>query len=280
MSGEELECAGGFGAALRDARGAKKLTLLAFARQINYSKGHVSKIECSKARPTPEFVEKCDTTLGMGGQLVARYEADHSSAGTVARPTKVPPVDIPPLPYDFVGRGAEADQLISAIGGRPESHRATTVLIHGMPGVGKTALAQHVAHRVQARFPDGCLFVTFEGSRDQELEWNIHGRLLRRLGMAAGDIPTEPDEARACFLSFLHPRRVLIVADGVTNADQVTSLVTASPDCAVIATSQQRLDVLEDCHRTLLQPLSGSDAAGLLRVVSGRSDLGAEADVL
>jgi hypothetical protein len=39
------------------------------------------------------------------------------------------------------------------------------MLVHGQPGIGKTALTLRVAHTATAQFPDGALYADLQGSR-------------------------------------------------------------------------------------------------------------------
>jgi hypothetical protein len=121
--------------------------------------------------------------------------------------------------------------------------------------------------------------VDFRSGHEEPPALAMPGRLLRRLGVAAGEIPEEAQEARSLYLSILYRRAVLIVADGVTNSGQVAALVPASSACAVIATSRRRLDALDDCLPLLLPPLAGDDAVALFQAVSGRVGLDPQGDV-
>jgi tetratricopeptide (TPR) repeat protein/transcriptional regulator with XRE-family HTH domain len=265
-----------FGAALRRVRRSAEVSLRSLGLQVHYSKGHLSKIENDIVPASLDLAEACDAALSASGRLIAAYHADMARLAPQASPASPgAPFDVPPPPSHFIGRDGEASRVIEAILRPQDGNRAPVVLIHGMPGTGKTALSLHVAHAVRARFPGGCLFVDFSSGASA-----MHGRLLRRLGVPVSEIPAEPDEARALYLSILYRRAVLIVADGVTSSGQVTALVSASPACAVIATSRRRLDALDDCHALLLPPLEADDAAALFRAVSGRDRLDPDADLL
>ena len=94
------------------------------------------------------------------------------------------PADLP----DFVGREDELAALSSA--------DAPVLAITGPPGVGKTALAIRLAHRIRDRFPDGQLHVNLRGfatgpavTVDQAL-----GRFLRSLGVPPAKVPLDRDE--------------------------------------------------------------------------------------
>src|SRR5262249_54502948 len=76
---------------------------------------------------------------------------------------------------DFVGRAAETDRLTEAIGG------CAVVAISGMAGVGKSALAIHLGHRLADRYPDGQLYVDLYGNGPLTPEAALDS-LLRQLG--------------------------------------------------------------------------------------------------
>src|SRR5262249_50327776 len=75
------------------------------------------------------------------------------------------------LPADiagFTGRSAELaelDRMLTAPGADSAQAAAPVVIsaVSGTPGVGKTALAIHWAHRVADQFPDGQLYVNLRG---------------------------------------------------------------------------------------------------------------------
>jgi tetratricopeptide (TPR) repeat protein/transcriptional regulator with XRE-family HTH domain len=270
VSEEEIDLPDTFGEALRRIRSENGVSLSILGRMVHYSKGHLSKIENDIAPASLELAEACDAALHASGQLIAAYVADMARPAPLSSATLADrPFDIPPAPSHFIGRSLDRTRVIEAILTSRDSGRATVVLIHGMPGIGKTALALHVAHTLHARYPGGCLFVDFGGRGDPGPGPEIHARLLRRLGIAGEAVPAEPAEARARYLSILYRRPVLIVADGVTSSEQVSALVSASPACAVIATSRRRLDALDDCHAIGLGPLAADDAMALFSAIAG-----------
>jgi transcriptional regulator with XRE-family HTH domain/tetratricopeptide (TPR) repeat protein len=266
-----------FGLALRRTRLAKGVSLRALGVRVHYSKGHLSKIENGLVQAHLDLAEACDAALGANGRLTAVFLATmprHLSASDLKCADV--PFDILPQPSYFTGRMDETSRIVSALLSPVTLSRAPAVLIHGMPGIGKTALALHVAHAVRARYPGGCLFVGFGTPPDTA---PVLARLLRRLGVAAEAVPADPAEARALYLSILYRRPVLILADHVTSSDQVAALVSASPACAVIATSRHRLDALDDCQAIRLGPLGVDDAAALFRVIADRPGALPDADL-
>ena len=73
----------------------------------------------------------------------------------------------------------------------------------GIGGIGKSVLAVHVAHRAAVGFPDGQLYVSLAGaSAAPAVPAEVLARLLRGLGLPAGQVPADADQraarSRAC----------------------------------------------------------------------------------
>ncbi len=81
---------GEFGPELRKRRIAAGLTLTRLAELLNYSKGHLSKIERGHKAPPPEFARRCDVQLGAGGELERLLPAERRQA-RAARATGTEP---------------------------------------------------------------------------------------------------------------------------------------------------------------------------------------------
>ncbi|NGY59340.1 tetratricopeptide repeat protein [Lentzea sp. NEAU-D13] len=156
------------------------------------------------------------------------------------------PADLP----DFVGREDELAALSSS--------DAPVLAITGPPGVGKTALAIRLAHRIRDRFPDGQLHVNLRGfatgpavTVDQAL-----GRFLRSLGVPPAKVPLDLDEQVELYRSKLRGRRVLVVLD---NATELSPLVPDVEGCMAVVTSRNDLP-----GQTRLEVLADEDARALL----------------
>ncbi|MFF1305102.1 BTAD domain-containing putative transcriptional regulator [Streptomyces sp. NPDC058307] len=180
------------------------------------------------------------------------------------------PAQLPPPPGHFTGRVATRDDLLRALtlGGGP-----AVGVVSGMAGVGKSALALHVAHGLRERFPDGQLYVNLQGATPGMTPLTpaqALTALLRDLGADPRRIPEHPDAAAALLRSLLAPTRTLMVLDDAASAAQVRPLLPAGGGCAVIVTSRSPLTALDDAHRFPLSPLSAEESAQLLRAVSGR----------
>ncbi|MER6160637.1 BTAD domain-containing putative transcriptional regulator [Streptomyces sp. NPDC001868] len=158
---------------------------------------------------------------------------------------------------------------------RPLPPKGTAVaVISGMAGVGKSALALHLAHELSDHFPDGQLYINLHGATPGMTPLTpaqALAALLRDLGTAPRRIPEHPDAAAALLRSTLAPTRTLMVLDDAAHAAQVRPLLPAGPGCAVIVTSRSPLTALDGAHRFPLAPLSDDESAALLRAASGRA---------
>jgi DNA-binding SARP family transcriptional activator len=202
-------------------------------------------------------------SLGGGaGWLTGAHQA-------LARPASQLPASV----ADFTGRAADLGELLSRL---PGEGMAVTV-ISGMPGVGKTELAIHTAHRAKAGFPDGqlCAWLDDAGQpRDPQI---VLGELLRGLGVPAGEIPISRFEREAMYRSALAERRVLVLADGATSAAQVRPLLPSTAGSAVLVTSRSRLADLDGARNVELGGLSPADSLTLLARIGGRDLAGSNA---
>ncbi|MPY64459.1 tetratricopeptide repeat protein, partial [Streptomyces spongiae] len=188
------------------------------------------------------------------------------------------PAQLPPPPARFTGRAETLMSLRHALDTRsvPAGRVPTVAVISGMAGVGKSALALHVAHELAERFPDGQLYVNLHGATPGMTPLGpgqALASLLRDLGTESRRIPDHPDAAAALLRSTLAPTRTLMVLDNAAHAAQVRPLLPAGAGCAVIVTSRSPLTALDGAHRFPLAPLSGEDSAALLRALSGRDGL-------
>jgi predicted ATPase len=116
----------------------------------------------------------------------------------------------------------------------------------GKAGVGKSALAIHVAHRLRGRYPDAQLYVNLRGAEPGRLDAAaVLADFLGALGLAGDEIPQGLDHRAAVYRAQLAGRRALVVLDNAHDETQVRPLLPGSPSCAVIVTSRAPLGGLD-----------------------------------
>jgi DNA-binding SARP family transcriptional activator len=167
------------------------------------------------------------------------------------------------LPRDsatMVGRERELAFLADLL----EVESAPVIVVHGAPGVGKSALAVRAAHAALARFPDGQLHVNLCGATPGIAPLSpaeALNRLLRGLGVAVAEIPSGAEEAGALFRTVVAGRRLLVVLDNAASTAQVRPLLSG---CAVLVTSRARLVALEGATHLHVGPLRPDAAHAML----------------
>jgi DNA-binding SARP family transcriptional activator/Tfp pilus assembly protein PilF len=187
-----------------------------------------------------------------------------------ARPGPVPR-QLPPDVGAFTGRTREV-----AVG---REHVPGKVLaIAGPGGVGKSALAIHLAHQLAPQFPDGQLYVDLQGAAAglRPLEpRDVLGRFLRALGSQESDLPTVA-EASAAFRALAAPRRLLVVLDNARDAAQVRPLLPAGARTGVVVTSRRILSTLDGAAHLNLDVLPEREAVRLLGRLAGPERVSAD----
>ncbi|MFC5183035.1 NB-ARC domain-containing protein [Actinomadura harenae] len=193
-------------------------------------------------------------------------------------PAQVPPAQLPPDLPDFTGRDAETARLAAALTTRDGS-AVPVVTVAGLGGIGKTALALHVAHAVRDAFPDGQLYAELHGAGPAPAPpAAVLAAFLRALGAPDREIPPEPDRRAALLRSHLAGRRVLVVLDDARDAAQVAPLLPGESGSAVLVTGRTRLAELPVAAHLDLAPFTPEAATALLGRVAGPERIAAEPD--
>jgi DNA-binding SARP family transcriptional activator len=192
-----------------------------------------------------------------------------------------PPGRLAQLPADladFTGHEAAVAQLLAVLdpAHRDRDARIAIAAITGMPGIGKTALAVHVAQLARRDFPDGQMYVDLGGARQPRSSRDVLTRLLRDLGADAADMPLDEDELAARYRSRLAERRMLIVLDDVYDAAQVRPLLTGTGGCAVLLTARYRIPELSGLYQLDLDVFTRAQARELFAGVVGAPRVDAE----
>ncbi|TRO55581.1 BTAD domain-containing putative transcriptional regulator, partial [Streptomyces sp. IB201691-2A2] len=195
----------------------------------------------------------------------------------------VRPAQLPPNLRVFTGRQKEISRLdepfLSADGNQ---HAATVSVISGAPGVGKTTLALHWAHRNASRYPDGQLYINLRGydsSGDPLTPSVAVCYLLESLGVPNKQMPPGFDSQVALYRSLLAQRQCLILLDNARNAEQVRPLLPGNPACVTVITSRERMTGLvasAGAHLLNLETPTIEEAFDFLSRRLGRSRIEAE----
>ncbi|MFI0356448.1 tetratricopeptide repeat protein [Actinomadura sp. 9N407] len=183
-----------------------------------------------------------------------------------------PPARTPRLPEAkpfFAGRAVSLGKLDLLVS-QAELPRA--VIVQGMAGVGKTTLALHWAHRAADRFPDGSIFVDLRATATPA---EAMGQVLRGVGVQGDLLPRTERELAAQCRSLLAGRRVLLILDNASEAEQIRPVVAAVTSGLVVVTTQRRLPALvegADIRTLELREMATQEAVDLIAGVLGPGD--------
>jgi DNA-binding SARP family transcriptional activator/tetratricopeptide (TPR) repeat protein len=238
----------------------------------------------------PELQELHRRVLAADPALSGRQAVDQvASPGSTSHPSAaaspvaieqpVVPAQLPADAVDFAGRGEQVKLLCDLLGAPRDDERPGAVIITtvaGMGGIGKSALAVHVAHRLRDRFPDGQLYVSLQGASCPLSPTEVLSRLMRDLGDRDTTLPAGEAERAARYRTLLADRRVLIVLDDARDAAQVRPLLPGSASCAVIVTSRNVISELPGSVLLGLDVLSPVEALAMFSAIIGAPRAAAE----
>ena len=270
-----------FGERLRTLRAERGLSLADLSSLVHYSKGYLSKVETGDKPPTVQLARGCDKALGAEGSLlrllIAAPNSQHAPGAlranrvAVRREPMHRPAQLPAAVADFAGRGWEIGQLDAMLAGRTPGGMLIA-LIEGLGGIGKTALALHWAHKLRGRFPDGALFTDLRGYHPTGVSANpsdVLAGFLLALGVAPDAIPPDLNSRSSLFRSVMDGKRMLLMLDDASDAEQVEPLLPGSAGCLVLVTSRARLSGLVVRHGARRLCLSGLPDAEALALIGG-----------
>ncbi|MFC5823126.1 AfsR/SARP family transcriptional regulator [Nonomuraea insulae] len=183
------------------------------------------------------------------------------------------PAQLPAAVSDFTGRKEIAVRLRGLL----SAEGVPVAAISGIGGVGKTALAVHVAHLAGDLFPDGQLYADLRGYTDEATApESALGAFLRALGIPVDVIPDGLAERSALYRSILAERRILVLLDNARDAEQVSPLLPGAPGCAAIVTSRVKLADLPSARLVDLDVMEPDEALSLFATVTGSERVSAE----
>lgn len=216
--------------------------------------------------PTPELLRLYRAARDHRTLRVTSPAPRPSRSGPPATPRQLPR-DL----HDFTGQHQLLDTLDDLVG------HAHLVVVTGMPGVGKTTLATHWAHRNRHLFGDGQLFLDARGY-GPTAPLDPHdglGRLLHTLGIPADRLPSSTDERHDLLNHTLAERTMLILIDNVRDAEQLRPMITTADRCLTVATSRTQLSslaIFDAAHTITVPPLPHTQRVELFRHILGSGD--------
>ncbi|MFJ2608618.1 BTAD domain-containing putative transcriptional regulator [Streptomyces sp. NPDC091279] len=185
------------------------------------------------------------------------------------------PRQLPANITDFVGRDLSLSATLNALS-RPVRKAPAIVAVTGTVGIGKTALALHVAHQLRSSFPDGQLYADLRNVGVQaEIPAILEG-FLRTLGMRPAAIPAAASDRAGAFRSLTDAQRVLVVLDNVHEVSQIEPLLPGAATCGALITSRAAPYGVPVTGQVRLDVFSTAEAVSLLGKIIGPERLAAE----
>jgi tetratricopeptide (TPR) repeat protein len=202
----------------------------------------------SKGEKIQRLLEYCDRHAQLDHlvSLVARLNPNqykHFERRLHPQPSqkREVPFQVPSQVDWFVGREAEVDDLCQTLAG---AARSRVCCLTGMGGIGKTALAIHVAHVLRSHFADGVLWAHAATSAPLAIvdSW------AQAYGSDFSHLPDLNSRA-AALRGLLADKKVLVILDDVRNVETARPLFPGSTSCAVLLTTRdlELAEALTDC---------------------------------
>ncbi|MFI5909428.1 NB-ARC domain-containing protein [Dactylosporangium sp. NPDC051541] len=200
----------------------------------------------------------------------------------VPAPSATVPEEIVAGKTSFRGREKELAWLRQrhAEGRRERAEGDTTVrsgalliLLHGRPGVGKSALARTFAREIADQYEDGQVYANLGSAGNRRPPGEVLEELIRAFGWTE-ELPASTEWRTTRLRSLLTGRKVLLVLDAARDADQVLPVLPAEPGCTVIVTSRRNLKpaLRASAPSLLVDVPSRLDAVAILRAAADRTD--------
>ncbi|WP_199037946.1 tetratricopeptide repeat protein [Glycomyces salinus] len=141
------------------------------------------------------------------------------------------PQEVDPPPRSWVNRDAELEEL--------ERHLVAgdlgELMLEGPDGVGKTAMAQMLAARLEQRFPNGHLYVDLA---DGDVRTAVKSVLLRMM-FPKEWLADDLKGLRGQFVSWTRGKDILVVVDDAPSREAALALKPASPRSALFVLGYQ-----------------------------------------
>ncbi|WP_432093083.1 BTAD domain-containing putative transcriptional regulator [Streptomyces sp. bgisy100] len=186
------------------------------------------------------------------------------------------PAQLPRDLADFTGRDGAVERVTGALT-TAVGRAVPVVLVSGMAGVGKSALAVHAAHRVRGHFPHGQLYADLRAPDGGPADLaGVLGSFLRALRGPVEPIPESVADRVSLYRTELAERRVLVFLDNVTDPEPIGPLLPGGPACAALITSGVRTTAPAGAGHTHLDALTPDEVLAWLEKAIGPERVAAE----
>jgi tetratricopeptide (TPR) repeat protein len=188
------------------------------------------------------------------------------------------PTQLPPCNSTFRGRAEELaslqrkhDRWRKRQSGK-SAGAPVMIFLHGMAGIGKSAVAQSLAHALAGHYPDGQLYANLGVAGAPRPPAEVLRSFLPALGWDGEAIPASTAGRAQLFRTLTRGKKMLIVLDAARDPAQLRDLMPSEPQCTVIVTSRRDMSPAFGAHSLQLGPLTHGDGLDLLAAVAGQDN--------
>ena len=193
------------------------------------------------------------------GGVLAKATPDSATSPTAVR------YSLPPDAAAFTGRTSELDRITSSVAGAARAGGVVAIhAIGGMPGIGKTALAVHVAHQLASGFPDRQLFIDLHAhtpGQDPVPAVEALAGLLTTVGVDARSLPEGIEARAALWRDRMAGQQAVLVLDNAASSAQVAPLLPGGGHCLTLVTSRRHLGDLPGAVVQMMLDVLSADQA-------------------
>ena len=174
---------------------------------------------------------------------------------------------------NFIGRADEQKEIKLLLDKSKNSGGVAISAIAGMGGIGKSALALHLAYELEPKYPDAQLYVNLRRASETDFvvsAESVLGGWLVGLGYDTQQVDrwSLAEKANA-YRSWMRGKRAIVVLDNARDAAQVKPLLPGSESCVVLVTSRRSLATVAGLQEHRLGILNSEDAIELFQTTAG-----------
>ena len=226
---------------LRHARELRGWSQHDVAQRLDVERYYVSRWERGVIFPSPHYRQRLCTLFDknveeLGFVTDDNLESDVSLYGAVSLPIDDPTLPVPTyLAGGFIGREALVRILKAHLASTEHHH----IALHGLPGIGKTALALALAHdpEVRSLFPDGILWASVGPTPHTREILSRWGVLLGLAPRILGEL-VAPQDWLLTLRTAVGNRKIVFMIDDIWSIDDAMAFVVGGMGCAHVMTTR------------------------------------------